>query len=44
MGKTPFADGKIAAIAIHGLILVTNNVADYADFLSIQVETWLTNK
>jgi len=43
IGKTPpFADGQIAAIAkVNGLILVTNNVADYTDFLGIQVENWL---
>ncbi len=44
IGKTPsFADSQIAAIAkVNGLILVTNNVADYANFLSIQVENWFT--
>lgn len=42
IGKTPsFADGQIAAIAhVNGLIVVTNNVADYADFLELQVENW----
>lgn len=42
IGKTPsFADGQIAAIAkVNGLILVTNNVSDYADFLELQVENW----
>jgi tRNA(fMet)-specific endonuclease VapC len=42
IGKTPsFADGLIAAIAqVNGLIIVTNNVADYADFLELQVENW----
>lgn len=43
-GRTPsFTDGQIAAIAkLNRLIIVTNNVADYADFLSIQVENWFT--
>lgn len=42
IGKTPsFADGQIAAIAqVNGLIVVTNNVADYADFIELQVENW----
>ncbi len=44
IGKTPsFADGQIAAIAkVNGLIIVTNNVSDYADFLDLQVENWYT--
>lgn len=44
IGKTPsFADGQIAAIAkVNGLILVTNNVSDYADFIGIQIENWFT--
>ncbi|MEW5859113.1 MAG: type II toxin-antitoxin system VapC family toxin [Cyanobacteriota bacterium] len=42
IGKTPsFADGQIAAIAkVNGLILVTNNVSDYADFMELQVKNW----
>ena len=34
IGKTPaFAGGQIAAIAkVNALILVTNNISDYADF------------
>ncbi len=42
IGKTPaFADGQIAAIAkVNNLILVTNNVSDYADFQELQVENW----
>lgn len=42
IGKTPsFADGQIAAFAqVNGLIVVTNNVADYADFIELQVENW----
>lgn len=41
-GKTPsFADAQIAATAvIHNLILVTNNLADYADFDGLQTEDW----
>jgi tRNA(fMet)-specific endonuclease VapC len=41
-GKTaPFADGQIAAIAaVHDLVLVTANTADFADF-AIVVENWL---
>jgi tRNA(fMet)-specific endonuclease VapC len=40
-GKTPpFADGQIAAIAaVHNLVLVTANTADFADF-DIVVENW----
>ena len=42
IGKTPaFADGQIAAIAkVNDLILVTNNISDYADFLDLQLENW----
>ncbi|MBW6455873.1 MAG: type II toxin-antitoxin system VapC family toxin, partial [Trueperaceae bacterium] len=38
-GLTPsFADGQIAAVAaVHDLILVTNNVQDFAD---LRVERW----
>lgn len=41
-GRTPpFADGQIAAIArLHGLVLVTRNVADFHDFPSLEVEDW----
>ena len=41
-GKTPsFADGQIASIAaVHDLVLVTANTADFADF-AIVVENWL---
>lgn len=40
VGKTPsFADGQIAAIAHQqNLILVTNNVSDYADFQNLQIK------
>jgi tRNA(fMet)-specific endonuclease VapC len=43
-GKTPsFADGQIAAIAHQqNLILVTNNVSDYADFQNLQIENWFS--
>ncbi len=42
IGKTPsFADGQIAAISkVNGLILVTNNLSDYGDFIELQVENW----
>jgi tRNA(fMet)-specific endonuclease VapC len=41
-GKTPpIADGQIAAIAaVHTLVLVTANKADFVDF-AIPVENWL---
>ena len=43
IGKTPaYADGQIAAIAqVKNLTLVTNNVADYADFQNLKIENWL---
>lgn len=42
---TPFADGQIAAVAaVNHLILVTNNVTDYARFQGLQVENWFTHK
>ncbi|MBW4669974.1 MAG: type II toxin-antitoxin system VapC family toxin [Cyanomargarita calcarea GSE-NOS-MK-12-04C] len=43
IGKTPtYADGQIAAIAqVNNLTLVTNNVADYADFQNLKIENWL---
>ncbi|WP_088242360.1 type II toxin-antitoxin system VapC family toxin [Calothrix rhizosoleniae] len=46
IGRTPsFADGQIAAIAkVNDLIIVTNNVSDYADFLELQIENWFVNK
>jgi tRNA(fMet)-specific endonuclease VapC len=42
MGRTPsYPDGQIAAIAaMNRLILVTRNVADFADFQGIAVEDW----
>src|SRR3989442_1172084 len=41
-GRTPpFVDGQIAAIArTNGLILVTANVADFRDFVDLDVEDW----
>lgn len=41
---TPFADGQIAAVAaVSNLILVTNNVTDYAKFQRLQIENWFTH-
>lgn len=42
IGKTPsFTDSQIAAIAkVNDLIIVTNNIADYVDFIELQVENW----
>jgi tRNA(fMet)-specific endonuclease VapC len=44
LGRTlSFADGQIAAIAhTQNLILVTNNVSDYADFQNLQIENWFS--
>ncbi|MFQ3617558.1 MAG: type II toxin-antitoxin system VapC family toxin [Cyanobacteriota bacterium] len=41
-GRTPpYVDGQIAAIAaVHDLVLVTNNTANYQDFQSLQLENW----
>jgi tRNA(fMet)-specific endonuclease VapC len=41
-GRTPsFVDGQIAAISVvNNLILVTNNVSDYADFQNLQLQNW----
>lgn len=37
----PFADGQIAAVAyVNGLILVTNNEADYQNYQGLQMENW----
>ena len=36
-----FVDGQIAAVAkVRGLILVTRNVSDYADFQGLHIEDW----
>ncbi|MBW4572610.1 MAG: type II toxin-antitoxin system VapC family toxin [Tolypothrix carrinoi HA7290-LM1] len=45
LGKTPtFVDGQIAAIAVvNNLVLVTNNVVDYAEFQSLKVENWFAS-
>jgi tRNA(fMet)-specific endonuclease VapC len=42
IGLTPsYADGQIAAIAkVNNLILVTRNVADYANFQDLAIENW----
>jgi tRNA(fMet)-specific endonuclease VapC len=42
LGRTPpFADGQIAAVAaINGLVLVTRNVADFAQFQGLIIENW----
>jgi tRNA(fMet)-specific endonuclease VapC len=42
-GKTPpFVDGMIAAVAkVHGLKLVTDNLADYGGF-DLEIERWHT--
>lgn len=42
IGRTPsFADGQIAAISVvNDLILVTNNISDYADFQNLQLQNW----
>jgi tRNA(fMet)-specific endonuclease VapC len=41
-GQTPsFVDGQIAAISVvNNLILVTNNISDYADFQNLQLQNW----
>lgn len=37
----PFADGQIAAVAaVHDLILITDNVRDFAHFHGLRVERW----
>jgi len=42
LGRTlPYLDGQIAAVAaVHHLVLVTNNIADYSDFQDLQLENW----
>lgn len=40
---TPFVDGQIAAVAfVNHLVLVTDNVADFAPFQMLVVENWLS--
>lgn len=41
-GRTPaFVDGQIAAVAAtNGLVLVTRNASDFANFTSLRIETW----
>jgi tRNA(fMet)-specific endonuclease VapC len=39
----PYADGQIAAVAVtNGLLLVTRDVADFAEFADLAVESWWT--
>ena len=42
VGRTPpYVDGQIAAIAaVNHLVLVTRNVADFADFQNLPIENW----
>lgn len=44
IGQTPaFEDGQIAAIAqVNNLILITNNISDYADFQDLSIENWFS--
>lgn len=46
LGKLPpFVDGQIAAVAaVHGLVLVTFNVEDFAHFDGLTIEDWRTTK
>jgi tRNA(fMet)-specific endonuclease VapC len=46
IGKTlAFADGQIAGIASsNDLILVTNNVADFQYFESLEIENWFQSE
>ena len=38
----PFSDGQIAAVAsVHGLIVVTANLAHFAVFEGLQSESWM---
>jgi tRNA(fMet)-specific endonuclease VapC len=41
-GRAPsYADGQVAAIArVHGLVLVTRNVRDFAGFEGLEVQDW----
>jgi tRNA(fMet)-specific endonuclease VapC len=42
LGRTPpYFDGQIAAIAVvNDLVLVTNNISDYAEFQNLQLQNW----
>lgn len=42
LGRTPsFIDGQIAAVAaVHDLVLVTANIADFRPFEGLRVEDW----
>lgn len=42
VGRSPsYPDSQIAAIAaVNDLVLVTRNVADFADFQGLQIENW----
>ena len=44
-GQTPtYADGQIAAIAhVNNLVLVTNNVSDFANFQALHLENWFSS-
>jgi tRNA(fMet)-specific endonuclease VapC len=44
LGRTPgFIDGQIAAVAaVHDLVLITANVADFRAFEGLRVEDWST--
>lgn len=46
IGRTPsYADSQIAAIAaVNGLVLVTRNTEDFADFSGLIVENWFDPK
>lgn len=38
----PFSDGQIAAVAsVHGLIVVTANIAHFEAFAGLHSESWM---
>lgn len=43
-GRTPpFVDGMVAAVAaVNGLVLVTNNLADFEGFEGLTLENWVS--
>jgi tRNA(fMet)-specific endonuclease VapC len=43
-GRTPaYADAQIAAVAaVNGLVLVTRNTGDFADFEGLRIECWFS--